>query len=86
LELIIDINKDHPDFICKEQGIVFGDEDIELEDQIEKKNLKSMVGLDDDLVKLIIENRTEGPLTTDSIKYGYPSMLRVADEDMKSSN
>jgi hypothetical protein len=42
--------------------------------------------LNEDLIDMIIQNRTEGPLTADTIKYGFPNILAAAEEDVMRDN
>jgi hypothetical protein len=46
--------------------------------------LEKLVGLDEELVNLIIEKRSEGPLSIDTIKYGFPNMLALEEEDLQT--
>ncbi|CAI2367197.1 unnamed protein product [Moneuplotes crassus] len=75
LEELKVINKDHEDFIVKDPKTTMTDSDISRWKEQETKSLMKIAELDSDLVDMIIQNRTEGPLTADSIKYGHPSIM-----------
>lgn len=84
LEEVIAVNKKHPEYLCENQHIVFTEADIEHEKEIERKNLEKIVCLNPEAVDTIIQNRTEGPLTAETIQYGYPNILAVSEEEIQS--
>ena len=73
LELLINVNKQHEEYIHTTQDIIFTENDLELE---KENNLEKLVSLNSDAIDLTIQNRTEGPLTPEMIKFGYPNILK----------